>query len=150
MGWLDGLPTYAQVNAKRRAEPKGSMTPNVVSKQDRRDAKKQNAETFRKAVWARDKGKCRATGVKLSHSGSDPHTVGEVDHAIPRSLAPERIYDTTNGILISKYLNRLRKAVCPEAPEHHLFSYTGPDDRGELQTFTWRNRDGSVQKTRVG
>ncbi len=144
-------PSLAEIQATRRATPKHQIVPNVITKEARRQAKKQNADTFRKAVWARDKGICRATGVKLAKSGTtDPHTLGEVDHSIPRSLAPDRIYDVTNGLLISKFLNRLRKVVCAEAPEHLMFDYSGPDDRGLPQTFTWRDRTGRITKQRVG
>jgi hypothetical protein len=80
----------------------------------------------------------------------DGMKLGEVDHSIPRSLAPERIYDVSNGLLIEKDLNRLRKVACPEAPEHRMFNYTGPDDRGEPQTFLWRDKTGRITKTKVG
>ncbi|HEX8030318.1 MAG TPA: hypothetical protein VF491_17710 [Vicinamibacterales bacterium] len=144
------LPTMDEVNAKPHATPKHQMTPDVLAKEERRKSKKQNAETFRAAVWARDHGRCRATGVTLSKAGTDPHSVGEVDHSIPRSLAPERIYDVTNGVLLSRFLNRLRKVACAEAPEHRMFDYSGPDDRSQPQKFTWRDRTGKVVKEHIG
>lgn len=144
-------PSLADRQADRYATAKHAIVPNVITKEERRQAKKQNGETFRKAVWARDKGICRATGVKLAKSGTtDPHTLGEVDHSIPRSLAPERVYDVTNGLLISKFLNRLRKVACPEDPEHRMFEYSGPDDRGLPQVFVWRDRTGRITKQVVG
>lgn len=134
----------------RCATPKSQITPHVIAKEEKRQKKKANADTFRKAVWARDKGICRATRVALSKSGSDPHRVGEVDHVLNRSTHPDRIYDVSNGILISRFLNHKKKQACPRAPEHFLFEITGPDDRGERQTFTWRDLDGKVAKTRIG
>ena len=150
MGILDGLdlPTLGQQG--RCATPKHQIVPAVVAREEKRKAKKANGDTFRAAVWARDQGKCRATGVPLTKGGTDPHTVGEVDHSVPRSLAPERIYDVNNGVLISKFLNRLRKVACPEAPEHRMFDYTGPDDRSLPQKFVWRDRTGKVTKERIG
>lgn len=153
LGILDGLklPTLAERSQERYATPKAQITPNVVTREEKRKAKKADAESFRAAVWARDKGQCRATGVLLVKSGTtDPHKLGEVDHSIPRSLAPERIYDVSNGLLLSKYLNRLRKAVCPEAPEFKLFDYSGPEDRSQPQTFIWRDRTGQITKQRIG
>lgn len=142
--------TLAERSADRYATPKGQIVPRVIAKDAQRKAKKANGETFRKAVWDRDKGICRATRVPLSKSGPDPHRVGEVDHVLNRSTHPDRIYDVSNGILISRYLNHLKKRACPRAPEFFMFSITGPEDRGETQTFTWRDLDGKIAKTRQG
>ncbi len=75
-------------------------------------------------------------------------------HAFPRSLAPELIYEVTNGVLISKFLNRLRKVACAEAPEHRMFDYEAVEpndpDRGHKQRFTWRDKAGAVTKVRIG
>ena len=142
--------TLAQRSTERYAEPKHRIPANVVTREDKRQAKKKNDKAFRDAVWKRDKGRCRATRVTLSHSGVDPHKVGEVDHTLLRSTHPERIYDTTNGVLMSKYLNRLRKVACLRAPEFLRFDYSGPEDRGEPQTFIWRDDDGKIKKQRIG
>ena len=72
--------------------------------------------------------------------------LGEVDHVINRSTAPEWVYDTSNGILLSKEENRLKKARCSKAPEHHYFEIDGPDDRALPQVFRWRNDEGKVIK----
>jgi len=124
--------------------------PPVLERKERKKTKAQLAKDFRDAVWLRDKKRSRATGRRVYPSGSDWSKIGEVDHSIPRSLAPERIYDVENGILLSKEENRLRKAVCVRAPEFKRFDYSGPDNRGELQTFVWRDDDGKVKKTRIG
>lgn len=151
MGFLDSLPTMADVNAERRATPKHQMTPNVITKEEKRKVKKANEDTFRAAVWARDKGICRATGDPLVKGGTtDPHRLGEVDHTLMKSTNPDRVYDVSNGVLMQKFLNRLRKVSCPEAPEHKYFDYSGPEDRGEQQTFVWRDRAGNITKTRIG
>jgi hypothetical protein len=139
----------SDVQQTRRAPQKGR--PAMLEREDKRKAKTANGDTFRAAVWKRDQGKCRATGVQLVKSGTtDAKKLGEVDHSIPRSLAPERVYDVGNGLLLQKFLNRLRKVVCRNAPEHKYFDYTGPDDRSLPQTFTWRDDDGTVTKTRIG
>ena len=58
--------------------------------------------------------------------------------------------DVENGILLSKHLNRLRKRVCPEAPEHKYFDYSGPEDRGKPQTFIWRDKAGKITRRTKG
>lgn len=105
---------------------------------------------FRAAVWARDKGRSRATGKPLVKQGLNWDEIWEVDHAIPRSLAPERIYDIGNGLLLSKRENRLRKVACPEAPEYRMFEYAGPDDRSKPQRFVWRDRTGKITRETRG
>lgn len=138
----------------RRAVAKSDIVPAVITRDEKRKAKQKNGDTLRAAVWKRDGGRCRATGVQLSRSGTDPHTVGEVDHSIPRSLAPELIYEPSNALLLSKYLNRLQKVACPEAPEYRMFAYVpvtaGDDDRSKPQRFTWRDTSGRITKERVG
>lgn len=139
---------YLNQQTARCAPQKG--LPAVLVKEERKKSKEKQHAEFRAAVWARDKGICRATGVPLQKSGLDDNRVGEVDHVINRSTAPDRVYDITNGILIAKRLNRLKKAACPESPEFHLFEISGPDDRGKPQTFIWRDVAGKVTKRRVG
>jgi len=146
---LSRLPTLGDVQQRRRAPAKG--LPHMLEKKAAKKSKDELAKAFRDAVWKRDGYRSRATGKPLKRSGTtDWSELGEVDHSVQRSLAPERIYDVGNGLLLSKEENRLRKVPCPRAPEHRLFDYTGPDDRRQPQTFTWRNEDGRVTKQRIG
>lgn len=145
---LDALETLD--NSRPKACPKAGL-PAPIAKKERQKSKEAQAATFRNEVWARDRGRCRATGKPLVRSGTlDWEKLGEVDHSIPRSLAPERIYDTSNGILLQKHLNRLRKGRCIHAPEFHYFDYEGPDNRALPQTFTWRDDNGKITKQRIG
>lgn len=154
MGMFDHLPTAADVDealGARRATPKHDMEPRIVSREKRRKAKLAAEDVFRDAVWARDGRRCRATGAPLVRSGTiDDKKLGEVDHSIRRSTDPSLIYEPTNGLLLQKFLNRLREVRCPRAPEFRMFDYTGPEDRGEPQEFTWRDVDGNVTRRRVG
>jgi hypothetical protein len=144
---LDNLEVY---DPRKRCAPQKVGLPRSVVKKDIAKAKADKADAFRKAVWKRDGSKSRATGKKLVRSGTmDWAKLGEVDHAYLRSLAPERIYDTSNGILLSKEENRLRKASCKHAPEFKYFDYSGPENRALPQTFVWRDDDGKITKTRV-
>jgi len=147
MGFLDDLPTLAGRQAGAQPKP----APRVLAKEAKDAKKKLNAETFRAAVWKRDQHKSRATGKPLVKSGTtDWNLLGEVDHVIDRSLAPERIYDVSNGILLSKKENRLKKTACPRAPEFRMFEVKGPDDRSKPQTFIWRDEDGKITRRRIG
>jgi hypothetical protein len=149
------LPTLAEQRATPCAGQKDGL-PVVLARKERKQTKEQRAKAFRDDVWTRDKGRSRASGKKLTRGDekqrgiTDWSVLGEVDHAYPRSTTPDRIYDVSNGILLSKEENRLRKVVCSGAPEFKRFDYAGPDDRGLPQTFTWRDKDGKVTKQRVG
>lgn len=149
MDFMNDRQTLEDRRKERYAVSKDRIVPNVIAKEEKRQSKEAKGKAFRNAVWARDKSICRATRKKLERSGTNPHLVGEVDHVIDRSLAPERIYDVSNGILISKYLNRLKKVACVLAPEFRMFEITGPDDRGQPQKFTWREKDGTIKKERI-
>lgn len=147
---FSNLPTLAEIQATRRAPQKAGL-PTPLAKKAKAKSREEKAEAFRRAVWERDKGRSRATGKPLVKSGTmDWARLGEVDHAYPRSTSPDRIYDVSNGILLSKEENRLRKVACLHAPEFRMFSYDGPDDRGKEQRFIWRNEDGKIIKERRG
>lgn len=139
------LPTMADENAKPHAPAKG--LPPVLEKKERKKAKQDKDDAFREDIWKLDKGRSRATGKKLVRSGTmEWDELGEVDHVINRSTAPDRVYDRSNGILLSKTENRLKKTACPLAPEFYMFSVEGPDDRRLPQIFTWRDKHGKVTK----
>lgn len=142
------LPTPESLG--RHATPKYQIVPKQLAKEEKDKKKADKGKAFRDAVWARDKGRSRATGKKLERTAISWDVCGEVDHVIDRSLAPERVYDVSNGILLSKRENRLKKLACPRAPELRMFSVEGPDDRGKEQVFTWRDKDGHVVKTKKG
>lgn len=149
---IAGLMSAAEVDEMRRkAGPLTKPLPAVVQKDKRAKAKKLTDWEFRARIWKLDGGKSRATGQPLVHGGTvDWKQLGEVDHSIPRSLAPDRIYDESNALLLSKWENRMRKVPCPRAPEFRMFDYTGPDDRRKLQTFVWRDEDGKVTRRTKG
>lgn len=148
---IEGLMTADEVAASRVGKPLTKPLPAMVTKKARQKQKLADDDAFRADIWKRDGGRSRATGKPLVKGGTmEWAQLGEVDHAIPRSLAPDRIYDRGNALLLSKEENRLRKIPCPRAPEFRMFDYTGPDDRRLPQTFTWRDNDGRVVKQRVG
>lgn len=149
MTLFPGLLTKAEVEALRVGKPISKGIPTPVAKVERKKLKAAKEADFRKGVWARDKSRSRASGKPLARSGSDFEKVGEVHHVIPRSLAPERVYDVANGLLLSKHEHHLAETICPNAPDKMLLTISGPDDRGQKQTFTWYDVQGKVTKTRI-
>lgn len=147
MGHFDHLDALS--NRQAAAQPKPE--PTVLAKAAKKKSRDEQAAEFRAAVWKRDEGKSRATGKPLVKSGTiNADELGEVDHVINRSVAPDRIFDVSNGILLSKRENRLKKTPCPRAPEHHLFEIHGPDDRQKPQRFIWRDADGKIVRQTKG
>lgn len=146
---LSDLPTLAEVQASRRGPlTKGLPTP--LAKVEKKKTKLANEKAFRNGVWERDTRRSRASRKPLARSGSDFEKVGEVHHVIPRSLAPERVYDVANGLLLSKHEHHLAETICPNDPAHRLLDIDGPDDRGLPQTFVWRDVHGKELKRRIG
>jgi hypothetical protein len=144
------LPTMAEVEADRRGQswPKGLPRPLV--KQEKKKAKATLEREFREGVWTRDKKRSRASRKPLGHSGTDWSKVGEVHHVLARSTHPDRIYDVSNGILLSKEEHALAEAMCPNAAGKYLLEINGPEDRGEKQTFIWRDVHGKELRRRIG
>ncbi len=136
-------------DVKQSAPSKG--LPIVLEKKARKQAKKDKDDAFRDDIWSRDKGCSRATGQPLVRGGTlDWARLGEVDHVINRSTAPDLVYERSNGILLSKMENRLKKTPCPQAPEFYMFSIQGPENRALMQTFTWRDVSGKVTRRSQG
>lgn len=150
MSFLDNLPTLNERTFKPGDLLKAGL-PAPLAKKAKQKAKDDKDEAFRKAIWKLDGSKSRATGKLLVKSGTlSWDELGEVDHVINRSTAPDRIYDVSNGILLSKTENRLKKVRCPKAVEFFMFSVEGPDDRRKPQKFTWRDDHSKVIKETRG
>ena len=146
---FERLPTMAEVNAKPHAPSKG--LPIALEKKERKQAKKDKDDAFRDDIWKLDNGCSRATGKPLRRGGTTSwDELGEVDHVINRSTAPELVYERSNGILLSKMENRLKKTPCPQAPEHYMFEVSGPENRRLPQTFVWRDQTGKIVRRTVG
>lgn len=142
--------TMAEAEALRRGKPLPKPIPHQITKEKKAKQKKLDDKAFRDLIWKLDGGKSRATGMPLTKSGLDWKTIGEVDHAMPRSTSPELIYEPSNGVLLSKWENRMRKVACHRAPEFKYFDYTGPSNRRLPQHFIWRDDDGQIIKETRG
>ncbi len=145
---LKDLPTLAELQATPRASQKG--LPTVLRRQERIKSKQVQEDAFRKAVWARDGGKSRASGKPLGRSGTSPERVGDVHHVLKRSTHPEGKWKLSRGILLSRLEHKLAETVCPNDPSHFLLEISGPEDLGKPQLFTWRDVQGVILKTRLG
>jgi hypothetical protein len=144
------LPTMAEVEESRKGQswPKGLPRPLV--KQEKKKTKAALDLAFRKAVWARDKSRSRASKKPLVKATTDWSKLGEVHHVLARSTHPDRIYDVSNGILLSKEEHALAETMCPNAAGKYLLEINGPEDRGEKQTFIWRDVHGKELRRRIG
>lgn len=148
---LVNLKTADEVAADRVGKPLMKPLPHQITKQAEQKAATLKDDAFRALIWQLDGSRSRATGKLLMRSGTMSwDQLGEVDHSIPRSLAPDRLWDPSNALLLSKSENRLRKVPCPRAPEFRMFDYSGPDNRRLPQRFIWRDVDGHITKEREG
>lgn len=146
---FEHLGTLVDAQRTRRATPKHQIEKHVITREARRQEKKDKADEFRAAVWKRDKSRSRASGTALSRSSADPKKVGEVHHVLKRSTNPSEIYNPSNGLLLSRFEHALAEAECPNAPDKHYLDIEGSDDRALPQTFIWRDRHGKETKRRV-
>lgn len=121
--------------------------PDATRKKRSKQKAKQHA--FREAVWRRDCGMDRATGIRLSPDG--PISVqGNCCHLQSRGAHPERKYDVSNAILMSALNHilsdhrggRLLRLTDPETGE--------PAINGDKPIrFTLYNAKGQVLWTRT-
>lgn len=133
---------------KRRAEPKG--VPHIVARQEKKKLQSQVEDDFRKGVRKRDGMKSRATGKPLVLDTTNPDKLADVHHVLKRSTNPEGKWEIERGILLSRTEHKYAETRCLNAPEHYMLDISGPDDLGEKQTFTWRDIQGVITKTRNG
>ncbi len=96
---LAGLvPDFAVERARRRATPKGAMVTRAAEKTaEDKDEKKAEA-AWKRAVWARDKGKCRICGCRVLKALKLVDTRGECHHVERRENKVTR-WDVRNGLL---------------------------------------------------
>lgn len=144
------LPTQDEAYQLWRERGFQKPQPHALAKAEKAQTKAQREKAFRDAVWTRDKSHSRASGRPLVRSGTDWKKVGEVHHLLKRSTDPERRLDPSNGILLSKEEHALAETNCPNDPRHCLLDIEGPEDRGQVQTFIWRDVHGNELRRRTG
>lgn len=89
---------YSEINASL-AFPKG--TPPTQERQAKKRAVQSEEDKARSAVWARDKGRDRATGKPLKRNSANPDERGEWCHLKGRRVKPEWKTDPRRQILLS-------------------------------------------------
>lgn len=96
---LSELSTLADVNQKRRAEPKSKMTSRLAEKTENRKVEKKQERLWREAIWKRDGGKCRWCRRQVVKSLALVPERGECHHVTPREHRVTR-WDVRNGVLV--------------------------------------------------
>lgn len=124
--------------------------PHVLAKAEKDQTKAQREKAFRDAVWARDKGRSRASGQSLLRGGINWKRRGEVHHCIPRSVEPHNKFDPSRGILLSREEHAMAETCCPGDPAKCLLDIDGPSDLSQPQLFIWRDVLGAAMKVRQG
>lgn len=147
---LSSLPDQHEVDAIRRRDGFQKPIPHPLAKIEKRKTKAAREKEFRAAVWDRDRSRSRASQKPLVRSGTNWERVGEVHHVIPRSLAPERVSDVANGLLLSKEEHALAETNCPADPSKCLLDILGSEDRSLPQTFIFYDVQGNELRRRIG
>lgn len=74
--------------------------PQILDRVAYKRAADQQAQAFRRAVWARDEGICRSCGRKVIHTIDAVPNRGEVHHRRGRNVAPEDRYNVKKAVLL--------------------------------------------------
>lgn len=105
----------------------------------KKHADRMSPVAFRKAVWDRDGGRCRATGQRLERGQ------GDVAHLKCRRVRPDWKTDPDRAILLSAEMHRLSDARGNNRLTlADLDTGLAPEDARKLIRFTLRDRDGRV------
>ena len=105
---------------------------------------------FRAAVWARDRGRDRATGEPVSKSDPSWDRLGEVAHLYGRNVRPEWAVDPDRAVLLSR-----TNHILSDGRGGYRLKLTDPEtgnrvtDASKLIRFTMVSREGRILWTRV-
>lgn len=127
MGFLDSLPTMAEVNAVRRARPKGSEPSRLQVKAAKQKDEAKDEARWKRDVWKRDGGACRWCGRVVARCLDLRPDRGEVHHVSGRVVAAIR-WDRRNGLLLcASDHERITGKVAEKFLIHskHVFSVDG-------------------------
>jgi hypothetical protein len=93
------LSTLAEINAEKRATPKGAEPSRLQVKEAKRKDESKDEARWRKEVWKRDGGKCRWCGREVVKTIELINERGECHHVSGRVVKAIR-WDRRNGILL--------------------------------------------------
>jgi len=99
MGALDRLPTLAEISAIRRATPKHELRSRLEDKTAAKQADARELEAWRRAVSARDHGRCRVCRIKTLRTLELVPNRREIHHIVSRTNPVVR-YDVRNGLTV--------------------------------------------------
>ena len=94
-----GLVSMADVNAEKRAKPKGAEPSRLQVKEAKRKDESKDEARWRTEVWKRDGGKCRWCGREVVKALELRADRGEVHHVSGRVVKAIR-WDRRNGLLL--------------------------------------------------
>ena len=99
MGFLDSLPTMADVNALRRAKPKGADPSRLQVKVAHAKDERKDEAAWKTAIWKRDGGQCRWCRRECVRRRDLAPERGDCHHVSGRVVREIR-WDQRNGILL--------------------------------------------------
>lgn len=142
MGFLDSLSTMAEVNAERRAKPKGAEPSRLqVKVANAKDERKEEA-AWKTAVWKRDGGKCRWCRREVRRCLDLVPDRGEVHHVSGRVVREIR-WDRRNGALLCAACH---ERVTGKVAEKHVIEST---HTFAVDGIAYINADKPVKFTRI-
>lgn len=143
MGFLDHLPTLAEMNAIRRAKPKGAEPSRLQVKAAKAKDERKDEAAWKKAIWKRDDGRCRwcrreclRVLVLTAARGECHHISGRVVHEIR--------WDRRNGLLLCATCHeRITGKVAEKAVIESKYTFV-------VDEIAYLNGDKPVRFVRVG
>lgn len=96
---ISDLPTLAEVNARPRATPKYAIPSRLAEKTAEDKAEKKAEAVAKKAVWTRDRSRCRVCGCRVLKALDLTEKRGEVHHVAGRADRVVR-WDPRNLLLV--------------------------------------------------
>jgi predicted restriction endonuclease len=101
MGALDRLPTLAEVQADRASRPNWKSVTRLADKTAAKKLDAKELDAWRRAVSARDRGRCRVCGIRTLATLELVPNRREIHHVVSRTNPLIR-YDVRNGLTVCK------------------------------------------------
>lgn len=96
---VKGLPTLAELQATRRVTPKSAMRSRLDEKVEKSKAEDKDEAAWKRALWHRDRGKCRWCARKVQKTLTLCPERGECHHIHGRTIRAIR-WDKRAGLLV--------------------------------------------------
>ena len=99
MGFFDSLPTMAEMDAQRRAKPKGAEPSRLQVKEAKAKDERKEETAWKQAIWKRDGSECRWCHRAVRRCLDLVPDRGECHHVSGRVVRAIR-WDCRNGLLV--------------------------------------------------